>query len=257
VGITIRQQVSELNATLLGVVTDLECPRCRRVYADLRQESIHVVKRGIPAPFVAPTWGETGRRRQVLLDAQAIVLDREAHGLRTPFGAARCPHCRVGVRRGPDPTFAPFKLWLVLGVFVGLVAAVIAFAVVVNNHGGTHAQAVDAAISAAAFAFGLSLLMAVLIGILRRRVAVLAMRRPSSEAPLDAARPEQWAVIQEQAERIGVDPTALWFAGSPALEVAPGTEVTWHDQVRTHLDLYNVVAIVSPRPATPSSSVEG
>jgi hypothetical protein len=114
-----RQQIT-VEGVLLEVVTDQHCRWCDRIYADLRVEPFRLTRSGMPAPFVAPSWGEAERREQITDDLAALVQHRQAYGIGPLFGATRCPYCRRGLRAERDPISVSFPLSVVVNFMAWL-----------------------------------------------------------------------------------------------------------------------------------------
>jgi hypothetical protein len=249
--VAIKQQVITVQGKVLGVATDNVCPTCGAGYVELRRQDVKISRSGVPAPFGAPTWGEARRKQELAAELQRVVAAYEEVGLPREAGAARCPACRRGIRPGPDPTFAPARLWVLVASVVGFLCAVGVFAATINTSSGTHAEATDAALLAAGATFLMAVAVGVGLAIHRGHLANQAMHRPSDVPPVDAVSPADWAVINQDAERIEAPAAAHWFART---EYGVGPPVSrnedlWRERVDATLESYRVLWVVTTRSA--------
>jgi hypothetical protein len=219
--ITIRQQVIGVEGKILGAVEGLTCPYCSDVYTELRVEPVNVSRSGAPAPFVAPTWGEAGRRAEVAAEISGLIAEREEKGIPEAFGAPRCPSCGRGVRSGPDPTYFSVMIgaggWLLVGGIIGAAAALITFNLTVGASTGTHADAVGAAIPAALIAFLASAVLVTALALIRRRAAIRAMAQLRPERAVDSIAAGDWGSLKLAAQMEKVAPAALLYTLSHTL----------------------------------------
>lgn len=249
--IPIRQQVITLEGTILGVVTDLTCTRCGQPYADLRVEPVSVTRKGIPAPFVAPTFGEGARREQVAGDLRAIVVDRESYGLDRRFGAIRCPHCLMGFWRMADPTSFKATGLMILGAILATLVGVAAFQLSKATSDQLPAAATDAGLRWGAVGFAATIVVFFVLSRRARREAFIKMDAPSAIAPRNAASPTQWSALKEAATALSVVPAALWAAeGSDAGSLSHGSPSARRKDVEAFLSTNNVLWILATRSAS-------
>ena len=185
--IPVYRQKTSIEGLIVGVAAAQTCPKCGQTYSDLRVEPVSVSRSGVPAPFMAPSWGESKRRTEVSAELAARVQDRETYGIAPMFGAIRCPACRRGLRRQADPSYIKTEVWLAIGLILGLIVAYGAFQIAMGATTGTHAQAEDAGVKAGFFAFLATFAVAAVFAVLRHRAAVAAMDQPSKTSPVNAA----------------------------------------------------------------------
>ena len=233
--IRVQQQVTSLSGLILGVTTGVTCPRCTKPYADLRRENVSASRGGVPAPFVAPTWGQAARQQQVIEELRDVIADRDANGIDRWYGSSRCPHCRLAVQFEPDTRVVGMRAWVAVGAFIAVLVAAAVAGLAMNLPAETHAEAEDSAIGLGVATFLAIFALVCGYGYMRRRSARRerdqALSLPSPSAPAWAATPDQWAAIQKVAAALGVESAAWWFSAAssgknPAPAVAPtGVEV--------------------------------
>lgn len=247
--IPIRQQVVSIEGLILGAVSGVECPRCSHDYVDLRTKKVKVSRAGLPAPFVALSWGEERRKEAVLAALRDALAGYERDGLERQWGAIRCPHCRLGVQDRPDPAAAPnVSLFRATGVGLGLLVAVVVLQIAKAMMSGPPGEVSTNAGAVALVAFAVVLVAAYAVYLRRDGAARRLMDQPAAMAPKNALTSEEWTAIEETAAKAGVDPTGLWFATS---RLTIGRQLanldSWPVTINTELRRRGVLWILASR----------